>query len=91
MCVDKHGKPLFHGAYVHFKHDPFNGNKFPDASFDEIDGWLLFSELDDSIPVVELYTTMNRPDQCSDSHNHLVFTGIYWELDDDPLWEIELD
>lgn len=77
MFVDKHGKPLFHGAYVHFKRDPFNPNAYTAGIPEEIDGWLLCEDNE-----VRLY--MN------DRENHLVFTGMYWELDNDPMWEIEL-
>ena len=77
MFVDKHGKPLFHGAYVHYKHDPFNPNRLPDSMPEEIDGWILCED-----NCVRLYT--------NDKDSHLVFTGMYWEVDNDPMWELEL-
>lgn len=77
MFVDRHGKPLFHGAYVHFKRDAFNPNPYPAGMPEEIDGWILCEDNE-----VRLYV--------NDRENHLVFTGMYWELDNDPMWEIEL-
>jgi len=78
MFVDKHGKPLFHGAYVHYKRDPFNPEPMRGNVPEEIDGWLLCEN-----NCVRLYT--------NDQDNHLRFTGIYWEIDHDPMWEIELN
>jgi len=76
MFTDKHGKTLFHGAYVHYKHDVFNPSGIPDNVPDEIDGWLLCEDEE-----IRLYT--------NDQDNCLVYTGLFWILDDDPMWEIE--
>lgn len=78
MFVDKHGNQLFHGAYVNYKHSPSNPERIPENVPEEFDGWLLCED-----NCVRLYTNTRE--------NHLVFTGLFWELDADPLWEIELN
>lgn len=77
MFVDKHGKLLFHGAYVHYKRDLFNPRYIPKGIPDEIDGWILCEDNE-----VRLYT--------NDQDNHLRYAGLYWELDNHPIWEITL-
>ena len=76
MFKDRHGTKLFNGAYVHYKRDPFNLEPAQRGAPEELDGWVFSYG-----KVVVLYAL--------DNEKNVYATGIYWELDGYPMWELE--
>ena len=80
--VDSRGTELFNGAFVHFHDEVENPNDLGPLNGMDIDGWIF--EFTDSTGErgFALYTT--------DENNNLYPTGIYWEDDGVPCWELRV-
>ena len=80
--TDKNGVKLSNGMYVRYRKDPRNPNSLPENLPEDFEGWV-FWIMFDGVRYLGLFT--------NDSDNNIRFTGLYFEDDGEPCYELTVD